>query len=304
MAGRVPWCDGSVRDVFLDLLTGSTCVGCSRPGRMLCDACREAMPGRARISWPDPTPPGLVTTWASLDYEGAVRQVIVGHKDRGQFGFRGVLTDLLLQSVLCAVGAVGDLQHPLVLVPVPSRPGSSRRRGYDPMGTLVRRVAGRLRREGHSVCAAPLLVSNRSVVDQAGLGALERSANLAGSMSCPSPRLAKLAQRHPRAHVVICDDVLTTGATAAEAQRALQAVGLTPVAIAAIAATRRRFAPNASDRCCPEVGGASVCPWSPSGSVVALSGPVRVRTTPDGEPMPVAGEAVHTRLETADHGAT
>jgi predicted amidophosphoribosyltransferase len=83
-----------------------------------------------------------------------------------------------------------------------------------------------------------LLRHRGGVVDQAGLGAEARAANLAGSMACPSARLRRVAGLWLR--VVVCDDVLTTGSTAREAQRALEAVGLPPVAVAAVAATRRR----------------------------------------------------------------
>jgi predicted amidophosphoribosyltransferase len=64
-----------------------------------------------------------------------------------------------------------------------------------------------------------------AVLDQSGLDAPARAANLEGSMSCPSPGLARLARRLDRASVVVCDDVLTTGATAREAQRALAVSG-------------------------------------------------------------------------------
>ena len=228
---------GSGVDPLLDLVVGSECVGCARPGRMLCHPCRALLPVRARVCWPQPTPPGLVTPWSVADYDGAVRAMIVGHKDRGQFAFRRVLAGLLAAAVRGALAACDDS---VVLVPVPSRPGSARRRGYDPMGTLVRLVAAQLRAESYDATTAPLLVSSPWVVDQAGLSANERARNLAGSMSCPSPGLSRLARRRARARVLLCDDVITTGATAAEARRALDAVGLSPIAVATIAATRRR----------------------------------------------------------------
>jgi predicted amidophosphoribosyltransferase len=84
------------------------------------------------------------------------------------------------------------------------------------------------------------------VVDQAGLGAAARAANLTGSMCCRSAALRRLAGRRRRATLVVCDDVITTGATAREAQRALEAVGLHVAAVAAIAATRRRLPATAA----------------------------------------------------------
>lgn len=228
-----------MRDAALDLLLGSTCVGCGRPGRMLCRSCRAGLPTAATVSWPDPVPDGLVTPWATGPYADTLRALVVGHKDRGQWSLARVLAGLLATSVRAAAGPPDGT--PLVLVPVPSRPGSSRRRGYDPTGAVVRGAARLLSLESYDALPAALLVSRGGVRDQAGLTASERAANLAGSMSCPAPGLRRLAARRTRARVVLCDDVLTTGATAREAQRALAAVGLVPVAVAVVAATRRRL---------------------------------------------------------------
>lgn len=223
-------------DEALDLFLGSRCVGCDRPGRMLCADCRGALSVRARPAWPTPVPPGLAPPWASEAYDGAVRALVVGHKDRGQWGHRRVLGGLLAEAVR---SASADLEPtaPLLLVPVPSRPGAGRQRGYEATAALVRSAATRLRRE-RPVVVAPLVVS-RGAADQAGLDATARAANVRHSMHCPSSTLARVARRWPRAYVVVCDDVLTTGATAREAQRALESVGLAPVAIAAVAATQR-----------------------------------------------------------------
>ncbi|MBV9831208.1 MAG: hypothetical protein JOZ82_06390, partial [Marmoricola sp.] len=50
----------------------------------------------------------------------------------------------------------------------------------------------------------------------------------------------RLASRAVPVALVVCDDVLTTGATAREAQRALEDTGLPVRSIVTVAATRRR----------------------------------------------------------------
>lgn len=228
-------------DEALDLFLGSRCVGCDRPGRMLCRACRDGLSGGARVAWPSPVPDGLVAPWVAATYDGAVRALVVGHKDRGQWGHRRVLGDLLADAVRGAVAGL-DPSVPVLLVPVPSRPGAGRSRGYEATAAVVRAAAARLRAE-RPVVVARLLVS-RGAADQMGLDARGRAANLEGSMHCPSAALVRARRRRREAYVVVCDDVLTTGSTAREAQRALEAVGLRPVAVAAVAATRKRVGPR------------------------------------------------------------
>jgi len=87
-----------------------------------------------------------------------------------------------------------------------------------------------------------LLRLGAGVVDQAGLGAGERAANLAGSMRVRAGPLRRLLRARGGMRAVVCDDVLTTGSTAREAQRALEAGGLEVVRIAVVAATPRRAA--------------------------------------------------------------
>ncbi len=203
-------------------------MGCERPGRSLCQRCRDRLPTSAWPAWPRPTPAGLAPPWAAAAYDGLVRAVLLAHKERNVAGLAGPLATLLACSVVAAT------EPPRLLVPVPSRPGATRARGHDPLLDVVRRAA----RLVPDTTVTPLLRSRGGVVDQAGLGAAERAANQHHAMCCPSGALRRHAGR--AGHVVICDDVLTTGATAQEAQRALAASGVTAVGIAVVAATPRR----------------------------------------------------------------
>ena len=234
-------------DAALDLLLGSRCVGCDRPGRLLCPDCGVALQQPARVAWPTPVPAGMVAPWTAADYAGAARALVLGHKERAMHGLRGPLSGLLACAVRGAVDDAAADDVPVVLVPVPSRPATVRARGHDPTWTITRGAALRLRRQGYDVRPLRMLRLRTRVVDQAGLDAAARAANLAESMWCPSRSLRRLAGppsgRRTEALLVVCDDVLTTGATAREAQRALEASGLTVLAVATAAATRRRLPP-------------------------------------------------------------
>lgn len=228
-------------DALTDLLLGAHCVGCGRPGRLLCPACEATLPQEAHPAWPTPTPVGLVEPWAAAAYDGVAKAMILGHKEHRLLALRRPLATLLATAVEGAAGSAVRPGLPIVLVPVPSRSASVRERGHDPAHSLTTGAAVLLRAGGYDAIALRMLHSRPGVVDQAGLGAADRAANLEGSMACPVTSVRRLAARRSRATLVVCDDVLTTGATAREAQRALEAVGLRVSAVAAVAATRRRL---------------------------------------------------------------
>lgn len=259
----------------LDLLLGGRCVGCARPGRVLCPGCTAALPTGGHPTRPEPTPPGLAPTWTAAPYDGLVRATVLAHKERRVLALAAPLGGVLAGAVAaCLAGAP---RGPVLLVPVPSRGASVRARGHDPTRAMTLRAAGRLRAGGVEAAAVPLLRLRPGVRDQAGLGVDERRANLEGSMRCAGRVLSRTAARWPRAHVVVCDDVLTTGATAREAQRALEAVGVAVLGVATVAATRRRV-PGIRPETDPVLsfrrdrGPSNVDSWSPSGSVVAPRG--------------------------------
>jgi predicted amidophosphoribosyltransferase len=162
--------------------------------------------------------------------------MVLGLKERRLLGLAAPLSTLLAAAVARDLPRGG----PVILVPVPSRARTVRARGHDPTHTITVRAGRRLAREGLEIETRRLLRLRAGVVDQAGLDASQRAANLAGSMQAWSSSARRLRLRLPDARVVVCDDVLTTGSTAREAQRALEEAGLDVVRVAAVAATARR----------------------------------------------------------------
>jgi predicted amidophosphoribosyltransferase len=226
-----------VLDAWLDLLLGSMCSACGAPGRALCRCCEARLPGRAGPAWPTPTPPGLVRPTAVGEYADPLRRLIVDHKEHGRLGLARPLGRLLAVAVADAwraAGATAGLAGgPLELVPVPSHPAVVRERGHDPLLRIARVAAGAVRREGLRARVHPALRVTARPVDQAGLDTSSRAANV-------RDRFAVRRGARVTAPVVLVDDVVTTGATLREAQRALEAAGVTVLGAATVAATRRR----------------------------------------------------------------
>lgn len=202
------------------------------------------MPTAGRTARPSPCPVGLVPTCAAGVYDGLLRALVLGHKERGHLAAGRLLGTLLAVAVrtLLAQGGDGGVERVagvVVLVPVPSQRATVRARGVDAITRMTRLGARELRREGGAVVVLPLLAVRPGTRDQGGLTSAEREANLRGRMRVrPRPR-GRLAALGP-VRVVLCDDVVTTGSTLREAQRALERSGVPVAGAATVAATVRR----------------------------------------------------------------
>ena len=190
--------------------------------------------------------PTAVPVWVVADYGGPTAALIRSWKDGGRRDLARPLSRALAAALhaawLDAAGPAGT-----VVVPVPSGPANRRRRGGDPVADLARRAVGELRRQRLAgpgdLRVIPVLRHRRQVADQAGLGVVERSRNLAGALHLPDRWLPLVAG----AGVLVVDDVVTTGASSAEAARALGCAGVRVLAVGAVAYTPRRAAEPATE---------------------------------------------------------
>ena len=213
------------------LVLPAECAGCGTPRDVLCEACRALLrAGPARRVRPVPEPAGLPPVYAAVRYADQGRAVLLAHKERGVLSLAGPLGRALALSVRAA--CPGPPREPggvLGLVPVPSARAAVARRGHDPVRRIALAAAGWLRREGLAVRVRPVLWQRRAVADQTGLGARQRARNLAGALAVrPGAPAAGEA-------LVLVDDLVTTGASLAEAARALREAGAPPLGAAVVA---------------------------------------------------------------------
>jgi ComF family protein len=124
----------------------------------------------------------------------------------------------------------------MLVVPVPMHAEKQRRRGFNHAELLARRAITEMCRR-HPRWKLQLdtrvLKRVRVTTSQAGLTTHQRRQNLRGAFFVPDP--GRVAERH----VLLIDDIYTTGATARACSRVLINAGAASVRVATVARAQR-----------------------------------------------------------------
>lgn len=161
-------------------------------------------------------PPPLDRTIAALDYSFPWDGLLQHYKFHQALDLRETLLERLRQA-LDTAGA----EAPDWVLPVPLSPERLRERGYNQCYEL----ASTLARRRHLRCDPHLLLRVRSTPQQAHTPLKDRAANVRGAFAVEPLRKAELRA----CHVVLLDDVMTSGATLFELARVLRKAGASHV---------------------------------------------------------------------------
>jgi len=219
----------SLADALLELLYPPRCAGCGGPGEPFCASCADALvpagdgcprcgrPGRAAACGACLAhPPSFEAVQAGGLFGGPLADAIHALKYGDRPALARPLGRWLAASVSLPPGAM------VVAVPL----GRRRRldRGYD----QASRLAEHLARATGAPCLAGALRRVRETPPQVGRSRVARAANVAGAFAADPRRVSGR-------ELVLVDDVVTTGATAEAAARALLVAGARRVTVVALA---------------------------------------------------------------------
>lgn len=199
----------------LDLCAG--CLGDLPAQRPACRRCARRLPRGGVCGACQHRPPPFDEALAGFDYAPPVDWLVHRFKFGGRLECGRVLSECLARE-LAARGAA----RPDALVPVPLHRRRLTSRGFDQAVEIGRLLARRL----DIPQALDVLERRRATRQQSTLNARQRRQNLRGAFR---------AGGDASEHVVLVDDVLTTGSTVAECARVLKRAGCRRVSVWALA---------------------------------------------------------------------
>ena len=277
LAGALKSAGGSLGEVLMPRTCPCCAVPVAYgAGSPLCESClpqlHSALARVERVQVLQPLDGAVVPeVRAASRYEGMMPRALLALKNAGRTDLLPLLGEGLARSVYellrahrielqsgpgSSISSVGTSAAPVevLLVPAPSSAQSVRRRGYAPANLLVQEAARQLnKRLPASVRVRAVDVigyvphnrrgSGASIIsdaisgaqnEQKSLGAVGRAERMHGALRVMEPALC--AGRVS----IICDDVVTTGATASEMVRVLQESGSRVLGVCAVAAVPKK----------------------------------------------------------------
>jgi len=205
------------------LLFPTRCFGCRELGFSICSKCRKLWnphPYQSRFT--------NLIVYSAIPYSPVAKNILLAAKEQSMKS----ADQLVLGAMKASLQELFKKYPSCALVPIPSGPAANRRRGRNFIQKMAIGVAKEM-----GVAVLPLLEHQRIVRDQSKLNIANRRENLAMALSIKSEFLGNYSGEK----VVILDDLVTTGATINEANRALTRGGFVVQAAAtACVALRRR----------------------------------------------------------------
>lgn len=215
-------------DTILSLIAPHYCYGCGLEGVALCGDCKKYIIDRQYYSCvvcDAKCPKSSLCSRHRLPYrqlycaserKGAVRRLIDDYKFHRVQAADVVLAELLNE-------ALPELSDTTIIVPIPTAAKNSRKRGYDHMWRIARRL-GKLR----GLPVRPLLRRRNNVTQHYAKTAAQRRKQAAEFFEV-------VGAVDPKATYLLIDDIFTTGATLTEAARALRKAGAKDIIVGVIA---------------------------------------------------------------------
>jgi len=224
----VPICD--VCWAGIPVLDGDACLRCGdtldRAGTSShCRACRISSPPFTKAV-------------AYGHYEGGMREAIHALKYNRLHPAARVLGGMLAQAI---AKLAGEAPAEMLVVPIPLHRSKYAQRGFNQARALAEEALHDLKKTHPTwqlKLAPTTLLRLRPTESQAGLTPRQRRQNVRGAFSVGDGGAVTAK------HILLVDDILTTGATARAAAQALAKAGAASVWVATLARAQRHGAPD------------------------------------------------------------